>query len=340
MAKIKVLVVDDNAFDRDIIAKILSNDRDIHVIGTAQNGRQALEKVLALKPDLVTMDICMPEMGGLEAIERIMAQTPVPILVISSIQKSVIGYNAIAKGAMEVIPKTALTSKNAERVIQQIKMLAKVKTISHIRANRSKPSIPLPPFPGKERKVIAIAASTGGPRALYNILSTLPKNYPFPIMVAQHIDPDFISKMINWLDTVVKIKIKTAEQNEQIQGGTAYFASPGKHLTLADYNSIRLVDKDSKQIYIPSCNMLMESVGDHIGINSVGIILTGMSDDGVTGMEKLKQCGGITIAQDESSALIFGMPKLAIESGCIDRVLPLDQISRWLVNFAKNGVVQ
>ncbi len=338
MPQIKILVVDDSALDRDIIVGILSSDPDIHVVGTAQNGKEAIEKVLQLKPDLVTMDIFMPKMDGLEAIEHIMARCPVPILVITSTRKSAITYSAITKGAMEVTSKATLTSKNSDKVIRQIKLLAKVKTISHIRGNKTKKDLHLRLSPGKDRKVIAIAASTGGPQALSEILSDLPKNYPFPIMIAQHIDPDFVCGMINWLNSVVEIKIKEAEQGERILGGTVYFAPPAKHLTLSNHQTIRLVDKGSKDIYLPSCNLLMESIGNHIGTNSIGIILTGMSNDGVTGMEKLKRCGGTTIAQDESSSLIFGMPKLAIESGCIDTVLPLGRISQWLINFAKSGI--
>jgi len=175
--------------------------------------------------------------------------------------------------------------------------------------------------------VIAIASSTGGPAALSKLLSELPGNLPCPVVVAQHIADGFVSGLVEWLDRVSRLNVKEGKEGEHIIPGTVYISPSEKHMKLINGNGIDFMEKRPEEIYFPSCNTLLSAVAGIYGANSVGIILTGMGDDGVLGIKKIKEAGGVTIAQDEESAVVFGMPKVAIENGCIDKVLPLDEIS-------------
>jgi two-component system chemotaxis response regulator CheB len=336
MPPIKVLVVDDSSAIRDVISHVLEDDADIRVIGSAANGREAVAMVTALQPDLITMDLIMPVMDGFEAIERIMATRPTPILVITSCLNSSSAFKAIDSGALDVIPKNDLIAGQAKKLVETVKVLSRVRTITHLRGNRYKS------FPNcaKEheyengiRKVIAIAASTGGPNAISAILSLLPKNFPAPILIAQHIDADFVSDLQMWLNGITPLQVKIALADEKLSGGTVYLAPGGYHLSLGSRGLIALTQKKQGEIYVPSCNLLLSSAADNYGHNAVGIVLSGMSDDGVEGIKAIKQQGGFTIAQDEKTSVVFGMPKMAIESGCIDYIIPVEKIGEAIINI-------
>ncbi|MCP4104483.1 MAG: chemotaxis-specific protein-glutamate methyltransferase CheB [Desulfobacteraceae bacterium] len=330
MKPVRVLVVDDSDSARAFIVDILSADSEIQVVGEAENGLEAIKKIPELKPDIVTMDIWMPVMDGLEAIGKIMSSHPVPILVVTSKTDTDTAYKAISKGALEVIPKPDINSGDSEELISKIKLLSKVKVISHIQKRYFEKSINSPD------KIVAIASSTGGPKALSCLLSALPENFPWPIVIAQHIAGDFVAGMAEWLDKVVSLKVKPGEEGENIIGGTVYVSKSEKHMEIDKLNRIRFKDRNPKDIYFPSCNILLSSVANVYKNRSIGIILTGMGDDGVVGLKDIKTAGGITIAQDEKSSVIFGMAKVAIESECIDKVLPLDKIAGEIISLVKN----
>ena len=338
MPPIKVLVVDDSSSVREVIGCLLEESADIRIIGSAANGREAIEMVTALQPDLITMDLIMPVMDGFEAIERIMATRPTPILVITSCQESSSAFNAIENGALEVISKNDLIAGQAKKLVETVKVLSRVRTITHLRGNRHKS------FPNyaKEHeyengsgKVIAIAASTGGPNAISTILSLLPQHFPSPILIAQHIDADFVSDMQMWLNGITPLQVKIARADEKISGGIVYLAPGGYHLSLSSHGLIALTQKKQGEFYVPSCNLLLSSAADNYGHNAVGIILSGMSDDGVQGIKAIKRQGGATISQDEKTSVVFGMPKIAIESGCIDYIMPVEKIGEALINIIK-----
>ncbi len=295
MPQIRVLVADDSALSRDVITNILSMDNGIIVVGQASNGREAVEKALALKPDLVTMDLEMPIMNGIEAIEKIMGTKAVPILVISAKDDARSAFAAISKGALEVLSKTEIDPETPQVLIQKIKLLSRVKVISHIRAT-GQPRIidPLPskagerPFgaaekPGRGPRVIAIAASTGGPKALSTILPELPENLPSPILIAQHISDGFVAGMVDWLDKVSALKVKLAEDGEPVVEGIVYVSPSEKHMEVRPDRRIGLVERGARDIYRPSCDLLLSSVAERYGTSSVGIILTGMGSDGTNG---------------------------------------------------------
>jgi len=337
MGTIKVLVTDDSAFARELIVAILATDNDIQVVGEAKNGKEAVEKVRELKPDIVTMDIEMPVMDGIEAIEEIMASCAVPILVVTTRGDAQTAYTAIAKGALDLVVKPELNIEAAHEFLDKIKLLSTIKVITHISGKHSirdikpvrKPELRV----GNTDKVIAIASSTGGPEALSIILAGLPEKLPCPIVIAQHISDGFVSGMVEWLKRVTKLTVKVAVAGEPLDAGTVYVSPSEKHMEVSSAKRILLKDRLPKDIYRPSCDTLLSSVADVYGQRAVGIILTGMGSDGVLGMKKIRAAKGITIAQDEKSSIVFGMPKVAIDSGCIDRILPLDAICGEIVNI-------
>lgn len=336
--KIRVLVADDSIFSREMIKAILSEDSEISVIGEAMNGSEAVAKTAALKPDLVTMDINMPVMDGIQAIRQIMASYPVPIMVITSSSDADLAYKAISKGALEVFPKPDVHIGNLKEITNKIKVLSKVRVISHI--------IPLqsPDCTGRNKcekryensnRIVAIASSTGGPRALSVLLSEMPGDFPAPIVIAQHIADDFVAGMANWLGSISKLRVKLAESGETPVRGTVYLCPSEKHTKINSGKRFSFQAKVPEDIYFPSCNLLLSSVAETYGANCIGIILTGMGDDGVSGIGKIRNAGGITIAQDEKTSVVFGMPRVAIESGCIDKVLPIHDMCRSILSILR-----
>lgn len=357
MPKIKVLVVDDSVLSREMLIDILSLDEEIQIVGQASNGLDAVDKVFRLKPDIVTMDIEMPVMNGLDALERIMATNAVPILVISSRGDAKTAYSAVSKGALEVISKSEIDPDNPDQLIQKIKLLSKVKVITHLRAGQARNDIRdlIKPAerqiqsytseqsqqPGAVRqqpfRVIAIASSTGGPKALSELLPEFPSHFPCPIVIAQHISDGFISGLVDWLAKLAQMKVKVGDEGDQLVPGSIYMSPSEKHMKISADGKIVLLKRGPTDLYHPSCDLLLSSVANTFRAGCVGVILTGMGSDGALGMERIKAAGGTTIAQDEKSSAIFGMPKVAAERGCIDKVLPLDQIAAKIKNLVGSG---
>lgn len=338
--KIRVLVVDDSDLARDLIVAILSSDKEIAVVGEAKNGVEAVEMVGELKPDIVTIDIEMPVMNGLDAIERIMAVNALPILVVTTRGDAHTAYAAISKGALDLVVKPDVNLDEAQDFISKIKLLSRIKVITHIRGKRSTAQTPAPPpllfTGGTSDRAIAIASSTGGPEALSIILSRLPEDFPCPIVVAQHNSDGFIPGMVEWLKRISKIPIKVAEDSEKIFPGRVYVSPSEKHMQISEAKTVSFIERNPKDIYRPSCDMLLSSVARVYGPQGVGVVLTGMGSDGVLGVKAIKEHRGLTVAQDQKTSIVFGMPKVAIETGCIDAILPLDEISNHLLHIA-NG---
>jgi len=333
MKPVRVLVVDDSALARELIIAILSSDNGIRVVGEAADGREALEKVHILKPELVTMDIEMPVMGGLEAIERIMDSSAVPILVVTTRGDAHTAFAAMSKGALDLIEKPDVNLESAAEFIEKIKFLSKIKVTRHISGTFHKEKQKAVVKSESLDKIVAIASSTGGPKALSILLSALPKSFPFPVVVAQHISAGFVSGLVEWLNRISKLTIKIALEGEMTMPGTIYFSPSESHMKINSRRFIVLDKRQPEDIYSPSCDILLSSAAAVYGNKSIGVILTGMGDDGVSGMKKIKEAGGVTIAQDEKSSVVFGMPKVAIESGCIDKILSLDEISNGIMRL-------
>ncbi|OQY27417.1 MAG: hypothetical protein B6244_10620 [Candidatus Cloacimonetes bacterium 4572_55] len=311
---IRVMIVDDSSFARDIIATILSADSSIEVVGTAIDGQDALDKLISLQPHLITMDIVMPRMGGLEAIEHIMAFHPTPILVVTSQQDSHIAFQALSKGALEVVEKPSFEnmsiSQNQREFISKIKLLAKV-------------------------KIVAISSSTGGPKILAKILSLVPPNFRASIAIVQHIADGFAKSLVDWLNSVSPLNVKLAENGERVKPGCVYIAPTGMHFEFSKRGVIHLNQAPEEEGQRPSANMLLRSVARLYGRNSLGIILTGMGKDGAAGMMEMKRRRALTIAQNKETCVVFGMPKAAIEMGAVDKILSVDEIAEEIIRFAR-----
>lgn len=337
--RIRVLIADDSLVAREMLTQILMSDPGIEVVGTAANGQEAVDMVARLRPDLVTMDVHMPKMDGLEATERIMAYTPTPILVVSS---SVHGegmgraFDALAIGALEVIKKPeprdwAALEAIGRDIIRRVKILARVRVITHIRGRRSPVHRAEPehikPVRGRRRvQVVAIGSSTGGPSALLNVLGRLSPDFPLPIVIAQHIAEGFVPGLASWLDAGCKVKVLPAEEGRPVEPGAAYLAATGSNMEL-DGSTVRFTVPLAGQLYIPSADTLFESVARSYGPHAVGVLLTGMGTDGARGLKQMHDMGAPTICQDEATSTVWGMPKAGIDLGAADAVLAAHDIA-------------
>lgn len=342
---IRVLVVDDSAVLRQSTKFILESDPDLKVIGEATNGVDALDQVDRLRPDVITMDIRMPKMDGLEAIRQIMAVRPAPIVVVTSIDLDrELGVTAQATklGAVSVLRRPeSVASPNyrtfAASLIQQVKLMSDVKLVHRPLEGRDLRSAGLaaPPAGGfggvanrtTKTEIVAIGSSTGGPAALHKLLSGLPGSFPLPVVVVQHISFGFVKGLAEWLNDACQVRVKVAEQGERLQAGTVYIAPDECHLQVDRFNKISLSSADPVGGFRPSVTPLFQSVAHSYGAAAIGVILTGMGSDGAAGMLAMKQAGALNLAQDEATCVVFGMPKEAIALGAVQHVVPLDKMA-------------
>lgn len=339
---IRVLVVDDSQVARKMLCDILSQDPDLSVIGEAKDGLEAVAKAISLKPDLVTMDIEMPVLNGLEAIERIMAQCPMPILAVTALSGLRMAFKAVSKGALDILEKTDINLDDGAGLIKKVKILAGVDVASYqiamLRSGKIKAEEPAKNKTEQKpessyKRIVAIAASTGGPQAISTILSQLPASFPVPIVIAQHVAAGFTEGVTEWLNTCTSLTVKPARHGDIITPGHVYI-NPSEYLMKVNRQGlIRLFEETPGQLYHPSCDTLLCSVAEAFGKESIGIILSGMGSDGVSGMNSIRSSGGSTLAQDEQSSVIFGMNGLAIKQGAVERVLPLNEISGALMRL-------
>jgi two-component system chemotaxis response regulator CheB len=344
-AIIRVLVVEDSPLMCKVLTSRLNSDPQILVVGVANNGKEAVDLVPRLKPDIITMDMDMPVMDGLEATKQIMAYHPIPILIVSSsvfrlgMEKV---FKAISHGALDVIDKSELElvgdKKSGETLIGKIKFLTGVRVMDQppakLRSERCVVDLKVPRKKASD-KIIAMVASTGGPQALLNILKRLPEDFPCGIVIVQHITSGFLSGLVDWLTKECKIKIKIGEEAELIRSGVAYLAPDNFQMRVEGGGKIRLSNEPANNGHRPSGDVLLESVARIYGKGSVGVILTGMGRDGAMGMKAIKQYQGKTIAQNEKSCVVFGMPNAAIEMNAIDEVLPLETIVEKIVSIVQ-----
>ena len=329
---IRVLIVDDSTLARQALSALLSTDPAIEVIGEARNGREGYEKTLALRPDVITMDITMPVMDGVQATELIMEEVPTPIVLVSTRDVQVI-VKALAFGAMDFVASTGDLEEMREELIDKVKIASRVRAIRrmHIRpvlqrtiTRRQAAS-----------KVVALGISTGGPQALQILLSMLPAKFPASILVVQHISPGFIQGLVEWVSVTSPLDIRVAKAGDALKIGTVFFAPDGVHMTVDKEEKIALKeDVSKKMLHVPSIDVLMRSVAEVYQERALGVIMTGMGHDGVEGISSIKSSGGYTIAQDEKTSAIYGMNKLAVDQGTIERVLPLEQIAAELIRVA------
>jgi two-component system chemotaxis response regulator CheB len=336
---IRVLIAEDSLTTRILLGAILGSDPEIQVVGQACNGIEAVQQTRELRPDLVTMDIHMPLLDGLEATKEIMVTAPTPIVIVtgSSGARDLAGsMHALRAGALDVIakppgPTAPGFEESARKLIATIKAMSQVKVVRHWRAN-AKPAQPRL-GPARGRALVAVVASTGGPAALHQLLKALPGDFPAPILVVQHISPGFAPGLVSWLNGVSDVRVKIAEEGELLQPHTVYLAPDDRHLGVTPQGTVALSGAPPVGGFRPSGTFLFESAAWSCGGGVVAVVLTGMGEDGVAGLRAVRQAGGRVLAQDEASSVIFGMPGAAVAAGLVDQVLSLEAIASRLVEL-------
>ncbi|MBU0486148.1 MAG: chemotaxis response regulator protein-glutamate methylesterase [Proteobacteria bacterium] len=341
MRKIRTLVVDDSAVVRKVFSEELSREPDIEVVGTAPDPYVARDKIVALKPDVVTLDIEMPRMDGLTFLRKLMKYYPLPVIIVSSLTKEggALAMEALDIGAVDVISKPGEAYSVGDMSVQ---LAEKIRGAARVDMKRLRENVPLkaiaPPslaLSKSTNKIIAIGASTGGTEALKNVLTQFSPNMP-GILIVQHMPANFTTSFAERLNSLCQISVKEAEDGDSVLPGTALLAPGNYHMVMRRSGARYYVNiKDGPLVchQRPAVDVLFNSVAAYGGANAIGIILTGMGKDGSQGMLKMKEAGAQTIAQDEKSCVVFGMPKEAIDLGCVDQVLPLNEIPRAVVKI-------
>lgn len=339
MRKIRVLIVDDSAFMRKIISDILSSDSSIEIVDTARDGLWALEKLKSIDVDVITMDVEMPRMNGLETLIKINELYKVPVIMLSSLTRegADITIKALELGAFDFILKPSLGAASSidsvkNELIQKIKLCSARVNGEVIQGKRETPVTKKSRFINTDIKAVCIAASTGGPKALTKVMSMFPENYKLPVLVVQHMPAGFTRAFANRLNDNSKLYIKEAEDGDEIKKSCAYIAPGGYHMLVKD-NHINLNQEPTIHGVRPCADKLFISAAENFTGKVIGIVLTGMGRDGTKGLEAISTHDGICIAEDESTCVIYGMPKSAIEKGVVNIVAPLDRIIPELLNI-------
>lgn len=340
---IKVLIVDDSALVRQAFSTLLSTEPDLEVIGTAGDPYIAVQKIQKEKPDVITLDVEMPRMDGITFLKKLMSQAPMPVVVISNktLDGAEVGLKALEAGAVEVMAKPNVADE-VSFTEARIALADKIRSAFH--SKKIKKHIDVPTCASKTASVsranfscssvIAVGASTGGTEAIRVFLQSLTPPIP-PILIVQHMPEKFTAGFAKRLNEVCALRVKEAEDLEPVLPGTVYIAPGNNHMAIANHHGktvIKITKGELVNRHRPSVNVLFNSVAEIKGKNSIGVILTGMGDDGATGMLAIHDRGGYTIAQDEQTSVVFGMPNKAILAGGVSKVLPLQEISREVID--------
>lgn len=340
--KVKIILVEDSAIVQLMLKRILEKSNEIEVLGTANNGKEGLALAQKLNPDVICTDLMMPVMDGLEFTKQIMAVFPKPILVISA---SLQGndetnvFSLLQAGAVDVFPKPSGGEEKdyesiSKRLVSKIKVLKSVPVYKKVNKDLSgTASFPAIPISRSKLEYLVIGASTGGPKAIQTILSVLPKDFPIPIICVQHISDGFIDSMVNWLASNTKLKVKIMQEGEKALKGVVYFPQNMKHLVINKDGTLSISKEISSNGHTPSVNVTFKSFAQYFGPKTLAVLLTGMGDDGASGLLSIKHLGGRTIGEDQSTCVVYGMPKVAKEIGATEFVLPLDKISPKIISL-------
>ena len=358
---INAIVIDDSAFMRKSISMMLESDPGIKVVATARDGKEGVEKIKLLRPDIVTMDIEMPVMDGLTALGIIMKEMPLPVLMISSLtsEGAKATVDALSLGAVDFIPKELsyvsldiakirdeLVSK-VRQIVQSRSMMFRLQRIRSASSGMQSSSTPSAPRPGtskvpeRELKAVVLGISTGGPFALLQTIPKLPENFPVGIAIVQHMPPRFTKSMAERLNSLSKIEVREAEDGDVMERGVALVAPGGKHMTFSKSMGtvrVQISDEPLGTLYHPSADVMMKSAVEVYNAPLLGLIMTGMGKDGLEGLKDIKKKGGYVIAQDEASCVVYGMPKAAVDAGVADVVHPLEEIPSVLSRIFKTNI--
>ncbi|ATA59560.1 Chemotaxis response regulator protein-glutamate methylesterase [Geobacillus stearothermophilus] len=338
MKTIKVLVVDDSAFMRKWISDFLSEHPRLEVVGTARNGQEALDKIALLRPDVVTLDVEMPVMNGLETLRRIMHKQPLPVVMVSSTTREGAEntITAMQYGAVDFVAKpSGPISLDLYKVKDEL--IRKVLHASEANVRALAARRPPAQTARSQKTVVAIGTSTGGPRALETVLTQLPPDFAAPVVIVQHMPKGFTKSLADRLNALAAITIKEAEDGELLRNGTAYIAPGGVHLAVDEENGMlkaRFDESPPRAGHRPAVDVLFESLAAIRCCRKIAVIMTGMGSDGTAGVKKLKESGNTkAIAEARETAVIFGMPRAAIEAGVVDVIVPLDSMAAAIVQL-------
>ena len=346
---VRVLVVEDSPVVRELLLHILGSDPEIEVVGTAETGEEALAAVERIRPDIITMDVHMPKMNGFDTTRRIMETHPTPIIIVTGtldVAETASVFRAIEAGALAVLPRPSGIGhpeheQSAADFVQTVKLMSEVKVVRRwpqLRAGRTPPAA-LPSAEIQRRtapteiRLIAIGASTGGPPALRMILSGLPKDFPIPILIVQHIAAGFTQGFVEWLAQSSNLPVQLPVHGQQVVRGRVYVAPDGFHMTVASDGRIWLNTDEPENGLRPSVSCLFRSVAKAYGQSAIGVLLTGMGKDGAWELKLMKEQGAVTIAQDKETSVVHGMPGEAIRLGGATYVLPGEKISMMLTSL-------
>jgi len=349
MGQIRILVVEDSLTVRRYLCEILSGDPEVIVVGEAEDGKKAIELCRELNPNVVTMDMMLPVMSGLAATEYIMAHCPTPILIVSaSTNRGELfkTYEALSAGAVDVLEKPSSDESSgvwAQRFLSTVKLVSRIRVITHPRArleafgrsSREQRSLPCPAAASCRHQVVAVGASTGGPGAIVEVLRALPPEFPLPLLLVLHIGEPFGVAFAEWLDGQSPRRVAFARDGELFASATGrvVMAPPNHHLVVRD-GRFRLTRDAERYSCRPSVDVLFESVAREFGSGAAACLLTGMGRDGAAGLLEIRTAGGFTIAQDEATSVVYGMPREAVLLGAAERVLPLREIGPVLALLA------
>ncbi|MBI4269539.1 MAG: chemotaxis-specific protein-glutamate methyltransferase CheB [Candidatus Rokubacteria bacterium] len=345
IAPIRVVLAEDSPVTREYLAHLLRESGAFEVVGIVGDGGAAVEATQRLRPDVVLMDIHMPRMNGYEATRRIMERTPTPIVLISaSLDRDEVGmsFEALRAGALTVLgkpvglghPEAAAT---VEQMVSTLRLMAEVKVVRRWPAAPAPapPPAPVPVLPMRRARLVAIGASTGGPAVLAEILGRLPAGLAAPVLVVQHIAPGFVGGLGEWLGGQTPLAVRVAQAGEPLNAATVYIAPDGHQMGVTRDGRISLVNDAAADGFRPSATYLFESVARAMPLLSVGVLLSGMGRDGAAGLRALRDAGGLTIAQDRETSVIFGMPAEAVRLGAAAYVLPPEEIAALIAHLAR-----
>jgi two-component system chemotaxis response regulator CheB len=338
---IRVVVVDDSAFVRQALARMLASEPDIQVVGLAVDGQDGVEKVAALRPDVVTLDVQMPRMGGLEALKRIMAESPVPVLLLSSLTRegAAVTLQGLELGAMDFVDKSRVQGNmNLLNLADELKTKVRALAGGHPHPpSAPAAAAPAPPPPvakpvphAHHADVVVIGTSTGGPPALQAIIPRLPEDLAAAVLVVQHMPLGFTRSLAERLDARSEVPVREAREGEEVEPGTVLIAPAGSHMKVRRKGQgvrVALDEEPRASLHRPSVDILMVSVARVYGARALGVVLTGMGADGVEGLRAIREAGGQTFAESEETCIIYGMPKAAVEAGVVDRSIPLTRMT-------------
>lgn len=343
---LRVLIVDDTATTRLLLRTAIDGSGDMQVVGEATDGHEAVSMARRLRPDVILMDITMPNMNGLDATREIMSDTPTPIVMISASvegRETEVAFSAMKLGALALLskpvgPADPLHQQQIAHILKTVRTMAGVRVIHHRRSpvhERQYPSTP--PIQPRQAELVVIGASTGGPAALAEVLRGLPPTFDLPVVIAQHIAPEFVPSLAQWLDSLTPLSVRSAEGEPGPQRGVVHIAPANVNLTFDPRGRYAL--DTTVTPYTPSCDVLFNGAATVFGSRAVGVILTGMGADGAQGLKHMALAGAMTIAQDEASSAVFGMPQEAITRGAVRRIARLDEIAGLLAAFQQDNPV-